>query len=311
MHYFPYQSVGDKPNIIVGGNATSNTVLHLALARDSQTPPALQADLCSEMVFKIFLCDEKFDRAEAVSSDSFNADNLSAIFALTNPELARSLSYELVSIARAALFEKGDDQNIIRIAFVLAAWMDPELSPLNQSVFASPPLAFTNVLYEELLPRLPKIIEKVDYLERYWSRAESSLQQTEDAIASGAIKLTEIKELDLVVVESEREDEVQSLSVHNRTNCSRVLLLGKESHAFYYRCESGIQSTSTVPTAFRIDLTPLAEKLTGYEAQGSLWSFEPIASTKPYLRFRGVKPSQIKKEAFKTALLEVLSNVVN
>jgi hypothetical protein len=311
MHYLPYQSIGDKPNIIVGGNATSGTVLHLTQSIDGRTPPALKADLCSEMVFKLFLQEENLAGAEAVSSDSFNADNLSAIFALTNQELAKSLSYELVSIARAALFEKSDDQNTVRVAFVLAAWMDPELSPLNQSVFASPPLTITNILYEELLPRLPNIIEKIDYLERYWSQAEGLFQTTEEAIATGSIKLTELKELDLVVVESEGGTEVHCLSVHNRTNCMKVLFLGKDNYAFYYRHESCIASSSTCTIPARIDLRSLAKKLTSYEREGDFWSFDPITSNKPYLRFVGAKPSRIKKESFKTALLEVLSNVVH
>jgi len=310
MRYFPYLSVGGQPNIIVGGNPTLNTVLHLSQRQGSRTPSSLKADLCSEMVFKLLLQEEQLKGAEGVSSDLFNADNLAAIFALTNRQLAKSLSSELSGLARIALFEKGDDQVCHRVAAVLAAWMDPELSPLKQSIFTSPALTVTNILYEELLPRLPNIIERVDYLERYWAPAEKRFCLTEEGLAAGLIRLTERKELDLVIVESDVIAEVDCRAIHNRSDRMRVLLLGKDEHAFYYRYESGIESRSTVGTPARIDLRALSERLTRREKEGNYWTFSPLSSAKPYLSFVGVKPSQITKEAFKTELLEVLSNVV-
>jgi uncharacterized protein DUF6687 len=310
MRYLPYEFVGGQPNVIVGGNPTLNTVLHLSQAEGNHTPSGLKADLLSEMVFKLFLQEHELKGAEGVSSDLFNADSLAAIFALTNIELAKSLSSELTGLARAALFEKGDDQACHRIAAVLAAWMDPELSPLKQSVFANPPLTVTNVLYEELLPRLPNIIERVDYLERYWAPAEKRFLACEEALAAGAIHLTEKRDLDLVIIESDGIEQVSCQSIHNRSDRMRVLLLGEDDIAFYYRYESGIESRSSAAIPERIDLRTLAESLTRREKEGNFWRFGPLSATKPYLRFMGVKPSQITKEAFKTELLEVLSNVV-
>jgi hypothetical protein len=310
MRYSDYQSVGREPNIIVGGKATSNTVLALSQAKDSPTPFALKADLASEMVFKLFMQEEQLKGVELVSSDNFNADNLAAIFALTNRQLAKNLSFELTGLARQALFEKGDDQTFDRIAAVLAAWTDPELSPLKPSILENSPLTVTNILYEELLPRLPNVIERVDYLERYWVPAEKRFLATEDAFARGAIQLTEMKELDLAIVESPDIESVHSRSIHNRSDRMRVLLLGEGGNAFYYRYESGIESGLKAGIPARVDLQELSARLTGREKAGNFWQFSPIAAIKPCLRFMGEKPSQIRKEAFKTELLDVLSNVV-
>jgi len=310
MRYLPYQSLGDKSNIIVGGNANSSTVLNLTPDLSGNTPDSLQSDLCCKMAFKLLAQEPEFAAAEVVSSDFFNTDNLAAIFALTRKGLAASLVYELDNIAQAAMYEKTADQNMARVAFVLSAWMDPTLSPLNQTVFNSPPLAITNVLYEELLPRLPNIIERVDYLERYWFPASACFEATENAIATGGLKLTEIEALDLVIVESDEPAPTHSMSIHNRTDCTRVMLLGAFENSFYFRRESVTGSRLAKTNFARINLSPLASRLTRYEVAGGSWKFDPITDGKPYLRFTGTSPSQIKKESFKTALLEVLSNVV-
>jgi hypothetical protein len=309
MRYVPYQSLTGEPNIIVGGRATAGTVLHFSHA--SFTRYRDGADLHLEMTFQFLRQSEKSERAELVSSDSFNVDNLAAVFALTNnPEAWQDLSDQLIAVAKAALFEKGQDQNTQRIAFVLSAWQDPEKSPLNQTIFAGPAAQVTTVLYEELLPRLPKIIHKVDYLERYWVEQEDQFQATEARIEAGSIVLTELKELDLVIAESEGNFEPHSVPVHNRSDCSRVMLLSDHEHVFYYRLESSMEYGQMLKCSPRIDLAGLAKQLTNHEPKGSFWLFEPIDSGKPYLRLVSDRPSLIKKEAFKSALLDVLSNVV-
>ena len=73
----------------------------------------------------------------AASNNHFDEDGLIGIFALTRPELGRSMA-RCVEIARAGDFGICRSRNAARIAFVLAAYAEQSSSPLPRSTFAGP-----------------------------------------------------------------------------------------------------------------------------------------------------------------------------
>ncbi len=323
MQYAAYERTFGLPNVIVDGEPNKETVLHLSHEIGSLTPQNLKADLSSQIVFNFLRQDGDCQKCELASSNVFDTDTLVGLYSLLNGKEAFRLEPELLALARAGTFEEGTDEDVVRASFVIAAWQNPRLSPLNQTVFERDPLQITNILYEELLPRLPKIIERVHYLEQYWISQDQALEETEKSFENKKIVITEFGDLDLAIVEAEAESKtgiaggegektrlyalnLHPIAIHNRTKSSRIMILNGDLCSFYYRPESGVCLTSR-STAARIDLGEVAKQFNAMEAEPNAWRFGSLRSAKPHLEFTGEGPSRVTKNAFKKTLIELLS----
>ncbi|CAN5413828.1 hypothetical protein BH11CYA1_BH11CYA1_44330 [soil metagenome] len=289
MQYVPYHKLGNLPNLIVDGKANDNTVLTLSHWRSSGTPAEFKDDLSAQSVFK-FLANPGSHlppSCSVVSNNHFDEDGLISLYSLLNPQLAQEEQSALVDIASAGDFGTFSDRESARICFVLSAWSNPELSPLNQAVFARPYPEITAILYEELLVRLPSIINKIDNLRRYWQEEDDFLDTTENAIASGLITLQELPEIDLLVVRVHDDtfpylvrehcpswisSVVHPMAIHNRTERMRVLVMRGRQYELYYRYETWVDFVSR-PLAKRLDLSVLAKTLTSMEKGQGHWQF--------------------------------------
>ncbi|MEZ4542539.1 MAG: hypothetical protein R3C24_01400 [Cyanobacteriota/Melainabacteria group bacterium] len=89
------------------------------------------------------------------------------------------------------------DRDAARVSFVLSAWTDPDRSPLSRRIFGGTTEELNQVLYEELLKRLPKVVDKVGNLKEFWEPEDRVLEATENAIIAGKIKIEEIYGADL------------------------------------------------------------------------------------------------------------------
>ena len=313
MRYVPYHKLGKTPNVIVDGRSNDTTVLALSHWPDSGTPAKYRADLSAQIVFNYLDDDgENSTSYDVVSNNHFDEDGLVSLFSILYPKLAYPYRDVLIDVASAGDFGTFVSRDAARISFVISAWSNPELSPLNQGVFARPYPEVTAILYEELLVRLPNVIEKVDNLRRYWVDEDEFLQLTEAALEQKSIVLEEFKELDLAVVtvtaenfpQQQRElcpswvsSVVHPMAIHNLTDCMKVIVIKAQRYELYYRYETWVDYVSR-PLIKRVDLTALASAFSALEKGRAHWQFTGNDEIISRLKLVGAEKSLIEPESF-------------
>jgi hypothetical protein len=311
VQYVAYEQSKSIANIVVDGSANACTELVLSHWQNSASPDDLRADLSAEIVFNYLARPDLHVSAQATTNNHFDADGLVGIYTLINPLEAAEMRGLLIDIAGAGDFDVYQDRDAARVSFVLDAWTQPANSPLNKNVFAQDYPSVANVLYEELLPRFSKIIEKIDSLEHFWIAQDEHLDASEEAFSKGRFKLKEIAQNDLAIVtmpdsNTTPANAVHRMAIHNQTNCMRILLMQENNYELYFRYETWVQYHSRVLTQ-RKDLKPLAEKLTKQESMDGVWSFGGINDLTPALKLTGAPLSKIPFDSFKSQVLEFLT----
>jgi hypothetical protein len=241
-----------------------------------------------------------FDRhegANAVSNNHFDQDGLVGVFALCRPEAASARRDLLVEVARAGDFAVTASRTAARVSMALATFADPERSPL-------PGLPDdygerTAVLYTELLGLLPELCDDVDRRRDLWSEEDATLRESIAVVASGAVTIEEVPELDLAVVVvpaaapsagghrfgGEWITGLHPMAVNNATECNAVLTVRGRHYELAYRYESWVQFRSRVVRP-RVDLAPLADRLNDAEASAggtAVWAAAPASALTPVL----------------------------
>ena len=310
LHYVSYDQSCHVPNIIVDGAANEASELVLSHWPGNETPEPLKDDLSAQIALNYLSSPDFHVTAEAVSNNHFDADGLVGIYSLLNGAEALAQKGLLVDIAQAGDFDRYNDRDAARVSFVLDAWTDPIRSPLKESIFAQDYPSVANILYEELLPRLPNIIEKIDHLEKYWLSADQLLEATEEALTNGSIKIEAIPDIDLAIVYIPESNlsplqNVHKMAIHNRTDHFRILLMQENKFELYYRYETWIELRSR-PTLPRIELQPLALTLTKQESMDGKWSAGSINDLTPHLKLSGSYKSIIVDQSFKEQVIEYL-----
>jgi hypothetical protein len=308
MRYVAFHELGDMPNVIVDGTGNEHTRLTLSHWPHSGTPWELKADLSAQIVFKYLDAPHASIPAEAVSNNHFDEDGLIGVFALLNPGVPRSQREMLVDIAAAGDFGTYQFRDAARVAFVIAAFADPKMTPLSRTVFHRPYPETTAVLYQEMLGRLPEIITHLDRFGEYWKEQDQELNRSEAAIRSGSIRVEEIPALDLAVVTlPESRSTCHTMALHNATRCFRVLLMAGRRYELVFRYETWIQYVSR-PVLPRVDLGPLASRLS--ESEGGDWVFDGVDAIVPRLRLGSAGESRIPPEAFRQSVESYLTHAV-
>lgn len=311
MQYAPYNELGDRPNVIVDGAANANTVMTLSHWPNSATPDELKDDLSAQIVFHYLDRPDLRVNADIVSNNHFDEDGLVGIYALLNPSAARDQRMLLIDVAAAGDFGTYRFRKAARVAFVLGAFAQRQLSPLAAAIFSKPYPAMAACLYQEMLPRISDIVTNLDQFRAYWEMEDAALTESEAMINAGKIQIEEIPSLDLAVVklpESSRSPmagrSVQNpraachpMALHNAIEHFRVLQMQGRTYELQYRYESWVQYVSRRPLP-RVDLTPLAHELSGKEAGGGAWIFEGVDQITPKLALTGAEESRIPPEQF-------------
>lgn len=324
MKYVPYHQLDAQPNIIVDGRAAHSTRLTLSHWPGNSTPVGLKADLSAEIVFNYLDNPQEHIDVPAASNNHFDEDGLVGLWALLNPDEAQDWRDFLLEVAAAGDFGVCRNRDAARVSFILSAWNTPELSPLKESVFKQPYSEVTMILYEELLPRFHKILERYESLERFWRGQDQILDRSEEQISSGAIVIKETPHLDLAVVDlpfekrdPQKKEEVlldwdqlvHPIAVHNSTDCKRILLVHGNRYRFYYRYESWVEYISS-KIAPRIDLTDLAVRLSTADGANE-WKYDGNDAIVPKLEPANSVESSIERAQLIEVLSAVLEDKVN
>jgi hypothetical protein len=311
VRYVPYHKLGKTPNVIVDGRSNAATVLPLSHWPDSGTPEKYRADLSAQIVFR-YLDDPEGPICEVVSNNHFDEDGLVGLFCILYPKLGQQYRDVLIDVASAGDFGVFKERDAARISFVISAWSTPELSPLNQGVFARPYPEVTAILYEELLVRLPNVIDKIDNLKRYWEEEDAFLGMTEEAINQKEVTIEEFKDLDLAIVTVTKENfpdgprehcpswvssVVHPMALHNLTSCMKVLVIKGQRYELYYRYETWVDFVSR-PLIKRIDLSHLAKKFSTLEKGRARWQFTGNDEIISRLKLVGAEHSLIEPNLF-------------
>jgi uncharacterized protein DUF6687 len=306
MQYLPYARVRSVPNVIVDGARTDNTLLTLSHWPKSGTPAELKGDTSAEIVFNYLDTPAFHVEAHAVSNNHFDEDGLVGIFVMLEPSVAERHRDLLLDVAQAGDFGIFRQREAARIAFTLSAHADPETSPLPGGIFERPYPELANELYVKLLELLPKLLTGVDEYRTFWEVEDAKLATSEELIEHGEITIEERPDLDLAIVRlpedlvrhrvhrftQQRLAECHPFALHNRTACSRLLLLQGRRVELQYRYEGWVQMASRRP-ALRVDLSGLANELNQEEEAAGRWVFDGVDQITPRFHFDGTSTTSI------------------
>jgi len=319
MQYIPYDELNDQPNVIVDGAANAYTLMTLSHWPSNHTPHNLKDDLSAQIVFHYLDKPEMHVATDIVSNNHFDQDGLVGIYCLLHPSAAQSQRSLLIDIAAAGDFATYRLRDAARCTFALAAFADPDLSPLDPKIFRERYPTMAARLYEEILPRFPEMVNHTERFQSYWEHEDAMLEESEAMIRNGAIQIQEISELDLAVVTlpeslagrkvhrftSNRNAACHPMALHNVIRSFRVLLMQGRSYELQYRYESWVQYISRKPLP-RIDLSALAEEFSAMEHGTARWKFDGIDEITPKLALSGTEESQIPPETFRCRVEEFL-----
>jgi hypothetical protein len=313
MRYAPYVDVAVEPNVIVDGAPTAATVLTLSHWPHSAVPAGLEADLSAEMALGYLERPDLHGRAELVSNNHFDQDGLVSVFALVDPSAALVRRDLLVDVAAAGDFATYRWRDAARVSMTIAAFADPVGSPLGAAPADYDEWAAA--LYEELLGRLVEICDHPDQYRHLWADEDATLAESERLVSSGAVRIEEVPDLDLAVVNvpghaphtgghrfaSQRVAGLHPMAVHNATRCLSILSIRGRAFEFAYRYESWVQYRSVRPRP-RADLAPLAEQLSAAETSGGHWIFEGAGALIPRLYLANADESTLPAARFRSML---------
>jgi hypothetical protein len=292
-----YAALAGAPSVIVDGSPAPGTVLCLSHWPGVGGPPEFAADLSADMAFRYLHAFDRHETARAASNNHFDQDGLVGLFALVAPVDALARREELIEVARAGDFAVTSSRAAARVSMVLAAFADPERSPL-----APLPAEYDDVtalLYSELLGRLPELCEQPERWRDLWADEDATLRASEDALASGSATISEVPDVDLAVVRVPDQaprggghrfggawvSGLHPMAINNATERGAVLTLRGNHYELAYRYESWVQFRSRVVRP-RVDLAPLAERLNAaeVEAGGSAqWVATSVSALAPTL----------------------------
>lgn len=298
MKFLPYEEIGGTPNIIVDGSATKGTLLTLSHWPKSGCPDALLADTSTAIVYKYLDSPWLQVAAEAVSNNHFDEDGLLGMFALLQPELGAKHRSLCIDVAQAGDFGVFLSRQAAQIAFTINALGKLQTSTLPADVFALPYPEQAARLYVSLLELLPELLTDTSRFKALWEPEDARLEETERLFGRGLIAIEEKGALDLAIVrispqaDSRTFDTLHRFAVHNRTLCTRLVIVQGRRLAFEYRYESWVQFMSRYPLP-RVELDPLVRQLNDHERSGGTWAFEGVKEITPSLRLDAAPESTI------------------
>ena len=295
MIYRAYHELTEVPHVVVDGSAQAGTVLALSHWPGSATPDALRRDLSAEIAFAYLDHPESHVAAEFVTNNHFDQDGIVSVFALTEPEAALARRKQLIDVARAGDFGRFQHRDAARAAITLANLE----APLDGDPYAA------------LLPRLTEIVDHVERFRDHWADEDAHITETEQAIATGAITIDEVPELDLAIVTvpptwSDRivhrftttdGNAAHPYALHNATGRFAILTLSGGAPMLRYRYETWVHYVSARPRP-RVDLTELAAGLTALDAGPGQWTFDGVTDLSPALHLVLATDTAITDEAF-------------
>ncbi|MGI9290843.1 MAG: DUF6687 family protein, partial [Gammaproteobacteria bacterium] len=241
--YYPYSQLDEQPNIIVDGKAQRATQLTLSHWPWNTTPKSLLRDTSTDIVFAYLDSPDLHVDIPLVSNSHYDEDGLLSMYALVNPEHALKHRDLMIGTSRAGDFAIYSDPEAAKLSFVLAAYADPDLSPLPAEIFNGSDAAQVAGLYSHMLDVLPALLEDIPGNQQYWEQEYDHLLDSETALAEGSVVIDEIADLELAIVHipadmpvrtvrrylSRWQRSVHPFAVHNVTDCTRLVWVKGDS----------------------------------------------------------------------------------
>jgi hypothetical protein len=294
VKYVPHHRLGGQAHVVVDGSATEGTVLTISHWPQSPTPPGLGADLSAEMAFA-FLDRPDLPHPAAVTNNHFDQDGLVGVYALVDPAAAFAQRDPLIDIASAGDFATYRTRGAATISMTIAAFADPERSPLGRAPDDYAEWAAT--LYDDMLGRLPELLGDPSGHRDLWADELATLDVSEALVQSGQVRIEETPALDLAVVHIPEDapmagghrfggswaSGLHPMAINNATDRFVVLSLRGRRYELACRYETWVQFRSRRPRA-RVDLRPLADALTAEETTGTSWVADGPEALTPALR---------------------------
>jgi uncharacterized protein DUF6687 len=312
LRFAPYADTTEVPNVVVDGAANAATVLTLSHWPGSPTPRDLLEDLSAQIALRALDEPGRFATVDVVTNNHFDQDGLASVYALTSPDEARARRDQVVDVARAGDFGSFAHRDSARISFAIAAYDDPDVSPLGRDVFTKPYDEQCAIFYAELLPRFGDLLDHPDRWRSLWEQEDAHLGESIAAIEQGVVTVDERDDLDLAVVTvpehwatrashrfTQRWTEaVHPMAVDNATERTRILLVQGRSYRLELRYETWVMFVSR-RVAPRPDLRDLARHLDTLEIDGAHWQAEPPGALTPRLSLAGTAESSLDPDRFR------------
>jgi len=270
LPFVPLEELDDRPNVMADGAATSSTVLTLSHWPGSSTPLRLRHDLSAGIAFRYLRSRWRWPSAEVVTLDHFDQDGLVTAYAAAEPERALASEEALMAVATAGDFDVATDRAAARAAFAL------------ESLAPGPGDPAAGDAYRRALELLPDLVGHPDRHAPLWEEQDARLTKSEEALRAGRVRITEVPRLDLAVVDVDEGGGptagLHPIALHNRTGCTRILVLAPPHFRMYFRYETWVRLVSRkVPP--RVDLTGVAEELEAAEPGPGRWRFNGVRAT--------------------------------
>ncbi len=302
LRYVPYGELAGRPNVVVDGSPTEGTVLCLSHWPGIAAPPGLASDLSAEMALDYLRTFDRHGAARLVSNNHYDQDGLVGVFALVSPNEALARRGMLAEVARAGDFATTSSHDAAIVSMALAALADPARTPLGPLPADYGEL--TALLYTELLGRLPELCDHPGRFRTLWAEEDAVLRASEAAVFRNEVRIEEVPDLDLAVVTVPEDAPrgcghrfgdtwvagLHPIAVHNATERTVLLTVCGRNYELTFRYESWVQFRSR-PVRARVDLGPLAERLTEAEAAAGTggggsparWEAGPVSALTPVL----------------------------
>jgi hypothetical protein len=311
VSYVPYHEIGDRPNIIVDGAPLKSTVLTLSHWPVNHTPEILKRDTSTAIVFAYLDSPEFYSPVDIVSNNHFDEDGLFSTFAVCRPEIALAHRDLLIGASLAGDFGIVRSRDAARLCFIIEAFTDPDLSPLDANLFADCERRQVVNFYQEMLGRLPSILDNIEAYEELWAEQDAQLELGQALIADGRVIIDETPELDLAVVHipadlptctvhrylQAEEAVIHPFAINSATQCSRIIRLQGSRFDFHYRYDSWLQLASRRPL-LRVVFDGLIDKLNELEKAPGNWRADKVSDIIPRVCLEGTDESQIPAAEF-------------
>ena len=178
-------------------------------------------------------------------------------------------------------------------------------------------------LYEYVLNIFPQLLTDLNDYKHLWEAEDVKLSASEKLIENGDITIEERPGLDLAIVNMPVGlpptrvhrftrvclTECHPFALHNRTKCTRLLVVQGQHVEFQYRYESWVQLASRRPP-LRVDLGDLALEFNQEEESEGRWVFDGVESITPRLHLDGASTTTLSPDAICRRLEDRLSTGV-
>lgn len=296
LRYAGYDESLGAANIVVDGAPNDSTVLVLSHWPGIPQPPGLTGDLSAQMVFAYLDDPPQHEPVEVVTNNHFDQDGLVGVHALVEPEASLRHRALLVDVAAAGDFGTFRHRDAARASMAIAAWADPERSPIAEDLQGLAYPEQCRVLYERTLPLLVPMAADPERFRHLWAEEDERLTASEQALARGEVTIVEHPEVDLAVVDvtaaspslgghrfvGEQVEEIHPFAVNNATDRFRLLIVDTSRGRYRYldRYETWVQYR-TRPALRRVDMAPLAERLDARDPGPVRWQADPASAIMP------------------------------